>query len=71
MLKTRLQLPRNQGVSLNPRQRRHFDECKSVVSDIKMRVVVPTGIDGSRSQGSVCVSALASTGRQEVQKESE
>ena len=69
MLKTRLQLPRNQGVSLNPRQRRHFDECKSVVSDIKMRVVVPTGIDGSRSQGSVCVSALANMGRQEVRKE--
>ena len=69
MLKTRLQLPRNQGVSLNPRQRRHFDECKSVVSDIKMRVVVPTGIDGSRSRGSVCSGALASVERREMQRE--
>ena len=69
MLKTRLQLPRNQGVSLNPRQRRHFDECKSVVSDIKMRVVVPTGIDGTRSQGSTCSDTLASTERREVQRE--
>ena len=68
MLKTRLQLPRNQGVSLNPRQRRHFDECKSVVSDIEMRVVVPTGIDGSRSQGSMCSGSLANMGRREVQK---
>ena len=69
MLKTRLQLPRNQGVSLNPRQRRHFDECKSVVNDIKMRVVVPTGIDGTRSRGSVCSGSLASTERREVQRE--
>ena len=44
------------------------DECKSVVSGIKMRVVVPTGIDGTRSQGSMYSGALASTGRREVQK---
>ena len=43
--------------------------AKSVVSDIEMRVVVPTGIDGTRSRGSVCSGALASVKRREVQRE--
>ena len=42
---------------------------KVVVSGIEMQVVVPIGIDGSRSQGSVCSGALASVERREVQKE--
>ena len=41
---------------------------KVVVSGIEMRVVVPTGIDGSRSQGSVCSGILATMEGQKVQK---
>ena len=46
MLKTQLQLPRNQGFSLNLRQWRHFDECKRVVGSFEMRGCRSTGIDG-------------------------